>query len=192
MLLCRVALWWAEFLFLASPPSQSCSSRTKKSRGCPQRVFFFFFFPFASACMQQDDFRPMCGREAGVEVLGRRALEAVQGFLGKGGFPLSGAAVVVTGNHVLFRAHFLSCLCDRPRHLRDPASSSTCTSPLSPAVLWRNQTAPWAHAFIKHFQLSFWSGLARSSSTFPSRAIDRQMSDCPADDRMRGDGLMLH
>lgn len=190
MLLCRVALWWAEFLFLASPPSQSCSSRTKKSRGCPQRVFFFF--PFASACMQQDDFRPMCGREAGVEVLGRRALEAVQGFLGKGGFPLSGAAVVVTGNHVLFRAHFLSCLCDRPRHLRDPASSSTCTSPLSPAVLWRNQTAPWAHAFIKHFQLSFWSGLARSSSTFPSRAIDRQMSDCPADDRMRGDGLMLH
>lgn len=190
MLLCRVALWWAEFLFLASPPSQSCSSRTKKSRGCPQRVVFFF--PFASACMQQDDFRPMCGREAGVEVLGRRALEAVQGFLGKGGFPLSGAAVVVTGNHVLFRAHFLSCLCDRPRHLRDPASSSTCTSPLSPAVLWRNQTAPWAHAFIKHFQLSFWSGLARSSSTFPSRATDRQMSDCPADDRMRGDGLMLH
>lgn len=69
---------------------------------------FFFFSHFASACMQQDDFRPMCGREVGVEVLGRRVLEAVQGFLGKGGFPLSGAAVVVTGNHVLFQAHFLS------------------------------------------------------------------------------------
>jgi len=51
----------------------------------------------------------------GAEVLGRRALEAMQGFLGKGGFPLHGAATVwsaavVTGSHVLFRARFLSCL----------------------------------------------------------------------------------
>lgn len=47
--------------------------------------------------------------------MGIRALEARQGFLGKGGFPLSGAATVwsaavVTGSRVLFRAHFLSCL----------------------------------------------------------------------------------
>jgi len=39
----------------------------------------------------------------------------MQGFLGKGGFPLHGAATVwsaavVTGSHVLFRARFLSCL----------------------------------------------------------------------------------
>lgn len=43
----------------------------------------------------------------GVEILGRRALEAMQGFLGKGGFPLHGAATVwsaavVAGSHALF------------------------------------------------------------------------------------------
>lgn len=43
----------------------------------------------------------------GAEVLGRRVPEAMQGFLGKAGFPLHGAATVwsaavVTGSHVLF------------------------------------------------------------------------------------------
>lgn len=52
-------------------------------------------------------FRPQRGRGTGVEVWGRRALEAMQGFLGKGGFPLRGAATVwsdavITGSHVLF------------------------------------------------------------------------------------------
>lgn len=42
-----------------------------------------------------------------MDVLGRRALEAMQGFLGKGGFPLHGAATVwsaavVTGSRVIF------------------------------------------------------------------------------------------
>lgn len=42
-----------------------------------------------------------------MEVLSRRALKEMQGFLGKGGFPLDGAvtvwsAAVVTGSHVLF------------------------------------------------------------------------------------------
>lgn len=127
-----------------SPLTKLLLKNKKTLRLSPKGIFFP---PFASACTQQDDFRPMCGREAGVEVLGRRVLEAVQGFLGKGGFPLSGAAVVVAGNHVLFQTHFLSCLCDCLKHLRDPASSSTRTSALSPTVLWRNQTVPWAHAF---------------------------------------------
>lgn len=43
----------------------------------------------------------------GAEVLGRSVPEAVQGLLGKGGFPLRGAATVwpaavVAGSHVLF------------------------------------------------------------------------------------------
>lgn len=52
-------------------------------------------------------FRPQRGRGTGVEVQGKTALEAVQGLLGKGGFPLRVAATVwsaagVTGSHALF------------------------------------------------------------------------------------------
>lgn len=55
----------------------------------------------------EDKFRPRQRRGTGAEVSGRRALEAMQGFLGKGGFPLHGAATVwsaavVTGSRVLF------------------------------------------------------------------------------------------
>lgn len=87
------------------PPSLSCSSRKKKSCSCPEEVFFLPL-PVYDGCLE-DKFRPQQGRGTGAEVLSRRVLEAMQGFLGKGGFPLDGAAtvwsaVVVTGSRVLF------------------------------------------------------------------------------------------
>lgn len=62
--------------------------------------------PIYEGCLE-DKFGPQQGRGTGAEVLSRRALEAMQGFLGKGGFPLDGAVTVwsdavVTGSRVLF------------------------------------------------------------------------------------------
>lgn len=72
----------------------------------PKGGWLFFPLPVPDECLE-DKFGPQQGRGTGVEVLGRRVLTAMQGFLGKGGFLLHGAAtvwsaVVITGSHVLF------------------------------------------------------------------------------------------
>lgn len=110
--LCRLAYWRAEVLprarVLLSLPRRAAPRERRNPVAAPKGLFGVFFLPLpvCDGCLE-DKFRPQRERGTGAEVLGRRALEAMQGFLGKGGFPLHGAATVwsaavVTGSRVLF------------------------------------------------------------------------------------------
>lgn len=106
---CRLAYWWAEVLpraqVLLFLPRRA-APRDRKNPVAAHKGWVFLPLPVCDGCLE-DKFRSQRERGTRVEILGRRELEAMQGFLGKGGFPLHGAAtvwsaVVVAGSHALF------------------------------------------------------------------------------------------
>ena len=109
VVLCRLAYWWADVLprawVLVSLPHRA-APQERRNPVASLKGWVFLPLPVCDGRLE-DKFTPQRGRGMGAEVLGRRALEAMQGFLGKGGFPLHGtatvwSAAVVTGSRVLF------------------------------------------------------------------------------------------